>query len=35
MAASFLSAAYAMAGRVAEALPLLGQTLERVAPGAA
>jgi tetratricopeptide (TPR) repeat protein len=33
MAASFLSAAYALAGRAAEALPLLDQTLERVAAG--
>ena len=33
MAASFLSAAYALAGRAAEALPLLEQTLERVATG--
>src|SRR5262249_13707552 len=32
MAASFLSAAYALTGHVAEALPLLDQTLERVAP---
>jgi tetratricopeptide (TPR) repeat protein len=28
-----LAAAYALAGRIAEALPLLDQTLERVAPG--
>jgi len=33
MAASFMSAGYALAGRAAEALPLLDQTLERVAPG--
>ena len=33
MAAAFLSAAYALAGRAAEALPLLDQTLERVAAG--
>jgi tetratricopeptide (TPR) repeat protein len=33
MAASYLSAAYALAGRAAEAYPLLDQTLERVAPG--
>jgi tetratricopeptide (TPR) repeat protein len=31
--ASLLSAAYALAGRAAEALPLLGQMLERVATG--
>src|SRR5262249_59024840 len=31
MAASFLSAAYALVGRAAEAMPLLDQTLERVA----
>jgi tetratricopeptide (TPR) repeat protein len=33
MAAALLSAAYALAGRAAEALPLLDQTLERVAAG--
>jgi len=33
LAASFLSAAYALAGRAAEARPLLDQTLERVAAG--
>jgi tetratricopeptide (TPR) repeat protein len=33
MAASYLSAAYALAGRAAEARPLLDQTLERVAAG--
>jgi tetratricopeptide (TPR) repeat protein len=33
MAASVLGAAYALTGRAAEALPLLDQTLERVAPG--
>jgi tetratricopeptide (TPR) repeat protein len=33
MAASYLSAAYALAGRAAEAHPLLDQVLERVAPG--
>ena len=32
-AASILGVAYALAGRAAEALPLLDQTLERVAPG--
>ena len=33
-AASILGVAYALAGRAAEALPLLDQTLERVATGA-
>ncbi len=33
MTASILGAAYALAGRAAEALPLLDQTLERVATG--
>ena len=33
MTASFLSAAYALAGRAAEALPLLDQMLERLATG--
>jgi tetratricopeptide (TPR) repeat protein len=33
LSASLLGAAYAMAGRTAEALPILGQMLERVAAG--
>jgi tetratricopeptide (TPR) repeat protein len=33
VAAAFLSAAYALAGRAVEALPLLGQALEHVVPG--
>src|SRR5262249_23720191 len=33
MVASFLSVAYALAGRAAEALPLLDQALERLAAG--
>jgi tetratricopeptide (TPR) repeat protein len=33
LTAALLGAAYALAGRIAEALPLLDQTLERVAPG--